>query len=324
MSFNDPGEGKGAADGREIGGPLFIMGATGSGKSELAVALAERLGAEIVNADAFQVYRGLETLTAAPSARARSQVPHHLYGVVDASDSFSAARFARLAREALAGIAARGKLGIVVGGSGLYLKSLTHRLTDLPSDEALREVLRAQPLHEKVARLRALDPVGAATMNLSNPRYVERALEISLLSGQPASELKTQWASVDSQNLRGVLVSWPRDLLYARINQRIERMFALESDAEACSPIVEVTKIEASYGFSATAEKALGVRQIRRHLAGELDPEELIADLQQATRHYAKRQITWFRRENWLKSVCLDPTTTPESAASEVLGLFNL
>jgi tRNA dimethylallyltransferase len=295
---------------------IYIAGSTASGKSALALELAGRLDAEIVNADAFQVYRGLEILTAAPTSEERARVPHHLFGIIDANQEFHAARYAALAREVLSEIAMRGRTALVVGGSGLYIKALTHGLDDLPSDAALREQLHEMSLAEKVARLRTVDPAGAAEMNLGNPRHVERALEICLLSGRPASELKQRWRGPDDAGLRGVLLDWPRDVLNRRIGQRVDDMFARGA-------VEEVARIDQSCGFSNTAARAIGVREIRAFLAGPFTRDEAIASVALATRRYAKRQMTWFRSERWLKTICLDSGTTPESLAGRVAGEFS-
>lgn len=294
---------------------IYIVGATSSGKSALAVAAARRWGGVIVNADAFQLYRGLEVLTAAPSAEERAGIPHRLYGVVSPAEEMNAARFAEMARAVLQEEAARGRGPLwVVGGSGLYLKALTHGLDDLPADPRLRAELARLPLAEKVARLRALDPSGAAATDLGNPRYVERALEISLLGGRPASELRRQFAAAPA-GLRGLFLSWPREVLHARINGRVEEMFSRGA-------LEEVAAVDASGSFSQTSLKTIGVREILDLLAGRIDRAEAVARVQQATRRYAKRQETWFRREGWLKSVCLQPPQRPESALPALEALL--
>lgn len=273
-----------------MSGVFYLVGPTGSGKSALAAALAGGLEAEIVNGDAFQLYRGLEILTAAPTTAERARAPHHLYGVLAPTDTCDAARYAVMARDVLAQLAARGKNALVVGGSGLYVKALTHGLSPLPTDAALRQRLAAKPLEENVAELQRLDPAGAAAINLTNPRYVERALELCLLTGQPASALRAAWSGPDPAGLRGVCLHWPRETLYPRLNARTETMFA----AEVVEEVARLGEV------SATVEKTLGLREVRAHLAGELSCEEAVARIQQATRHYAKRQMTWFRRERWL------------------------
>lgn len=293
--------------------PFFIAGPTASGKSAVALALARRIGGEIVNADAFQLYRGLDILTAKPRADDLAQAPHHLYSVLAPGETCDAQRYRNLALPVIQDIAARGGVPIVTGGSGLYLKALTHGLAPLPSaDPDLRAELDALPLEEQVRQLLVLDPKAAETVNLTNPRYVQRALEICLLTGRPQSELRRNWLD-DSPQVQGVCLVWERDPLYRRIDQRVRDMIA-------AGAVQEVAEAEAA--LSSTAGKAIGVREIQRHLASELSLEEAVAAIQQATRRYAKRQMTWFRRERCFQTICLTPETTPDSAAQDILERF--
>lgn len=293
---------------------LVIAGPTASGKSALALDLAEHLDGEIVNADAFQLYEGLEILSAKPGATEFSRVPHHLYGVVPLTETCDAQRYHDLAQPVIEDIARRGKVPILVGGSGLYLKSLTHGLARLPQGDAgMREKLRARPLNEKVAELLSLDPDAATTVNLGNPRYVERALEICLLTGQPQSALRQTFAGTEPKAC-GVLLNWERAALCARIDARTRQMFE-------CGIIEEVTNLGA---LSPTAEKAIGIREIRAHLAGELSLEDTISAIQAVTRQYAKRQTTWFRREHWLQTICLDPASTAQYALDSALSVWRM
>jgi tRNA dimethylallyltransferase len=295
---------------------VFLAGPTGAGKSAVALEVAATTGAAIVNADAFQLYRGLEVVTAAPTAAEKARVPHHLYGVLEPAQACDAARYAALARTVLAELAERGVPAVVVGGSGLYLKALTHGLSDLPADPVVRAALAAQPLDDKVAELREVDPLGAAAMNLTNPRHVDRALEIWRLTGRPASEVRAAWDRPDPPGLQGVLLTRERAALAGRINRRVEAMF----DGGAVAEVAAVW--EAGRGVSVTAEKAIGFREIVAHLTGRQTQAEAVAAIQQATRRYAKRQMTWFRRERWLKTVCLNADTTPHSAAASVVRAF--
>lgn len=259
--------------------------------------MARERDGEIVNADAFQLYRGIETLSAAPSAADRGEVPHHLYGVIPPTESIDAGGYLRLARPVIEEIQSRGKTPIVTGGSGLYLKFLTHGPAPLPpGDPVLRAELEHVPLDELVARLRALDPLEAGRTDLANRRYVSRALEICLLTGGKASALRDGWESRTREvvsTLEGILIRRDRADLHARIAARTRAM--LEGGA-----LAEVAALGES--VSRTCEKAIGLREIRALLAGELDRATCEERINAATRQYAKRQETWFRREAWLRA----------------------
>ncbi len=284
----------GACDDKSVVTPFYICGPTASGKSALALEIAAKLDGEIVNADAFQLYQGLEIVSAAPSADELASWPHHLYGVLEPTESADAQRYVSLAKPVIAEIQSRGKTPIVTGGSGLYLKFLTHGAAPLPTgNAALRAEMDARPLEDLVAELESLDPVEAARTALQNRRFVSRALEICLLSGQKASDLRDGWeaqtAAISSQ-LRGVVIQRHRADLHARIALRTRAM--LESGA--LEEVAALTRV------STNCEKAIGFREIRSLLAGETDRATCEERINAATRQYAKRQETWFRREKWL------------------------
>lgn len=252
------------------------------------MALADRLGGEIVNADAFQLYRGLDICTAKPSAGDLARVPHHLYSVLSLGELCDAQFFCDLARPVIADILARGKVPLIVGGSGLYVKALTHGLSPLPSDEALRQKLSELTPLERVEWLLSRDPEAQKTVNLKNDRYVSRALEICLLTGEPQSKLRQAWSQAGTQpDFRGVRLVWDRPALDERINRRVLGMMAAGL----------VDEVAHAAMLSSTAGKAIGVREVQRHLAGEATLQETIAAIQLATRQYARRQDKWFRRE---------------------------
>ena len=280
--------------------PIYLCGPTASGKSALAARLAARIDGEVVNADAFQLYRGLETLVAAPSPAETRLAPHHLYGVLDPAESCDAMRFRELALPVIADILRRGKTPIVTGGSGLYLKFLTHGPDPLPAgDPVLRKELDARPLADLVAELQRLDPVEASRIALANRRYVSRALEICLLSGRRCSELRDGWAGRSAQieaGLDGYGILRERPDLHQRIELRTRAMLA-------GGAIEEV----AARTLSPTLEKAIGVAPIRAWIAGEIDLPTCAGLIAAATRQYAKRQETWFRRESWLKPLRWPP-----------------
>ncbi len=275
--------------------PFYVCGPTASGKSARAIALARLWEGEIVNADAFQLYRGLETITAAPSPQDQSIVPHHLYGVLSPNEICDAQRYRSLARPVIDAIIARGKTPIITGGSGLYLKFLTHGPSPLPQgNSALRAELDALSLEELVAELHKVDPVEAAQINLLNRRYVSRAVEIFRLSGIPASEQRQNWEHVSKEKeneLRGIFLQIPRPLLHERIAARCRDMLEHGAIAEIAAHRDHL---------STTCRKAIGVPQILDLLDGKIDQDTCLQLIIQATRQYAKRQETWFRRETWL------------------------
>ena len=281
---------------------FFIVGPTATGKSELGADVAREVNAEIVSADAFQIYRGLDLLTAKPEASTLAKVPHHLIGTMSLSEEMNAEKYRRAATRAIDEIHARGKLAIVVGGSGLYIKALTHGLAPLPKSEPkLREKLNAMSLDELRSQLIELDPNFARKIDTKNRRRLVRALEICLLTGKPASEVvagvglsAVALAKADDSGLpgspipaTGVFVFRDREELYARINQRVEAMFE--------KGVIE--EVRASGATSATASQMIGLREIRELLEGRMSLLQCIAEIQQATRRYAKRQLTWFRRQ---------------------------
>ena len=286
---------------------LLLTGPTACGKSAVALALARLTGGEIVCADAFQLYAGLPVLTAQPSAADMAALPHHLYGSVALPEDMDAARYAHMAAIRIAEIEQRGRLAIVTGGSGLYIKALTHGLSPLPpADPALRAELDALSAEERTARLLSLDPVAGESVSLQNPRYVQRALEIALLTGQPVAAQRTSFAGGPRPGIRGIFLSRPREELYARINARTLAM--MEHGA-----LDEVRALPAV--VSATAEKTIGLRELRAVLAGTMLPADAVTAIQQTTRRYAKRQETWFRRETWLETVACGERSAEEIAA---------
>jgi tRNA dimethylallyltransferase len=291
---------------------FFIVGPTATGKSEIAAEIASQLNAEIINADAFQVYRGLDRLTATPEKATLEKAPHHLLSAVSPSEEMNVEKFRAAAAAAIRDIHARGKLAIVVGGSGLYVKALTHGLSPLPAaDPKLRAQLSVLTLDELLGQLIELDPEAARRIDVKNRRRVARALEICLLTGKPVSEQRTRVVAADavrgqprsaSTATEGFFVFRERAELYKRINRRVEKMF---SDG-----VVEEVRTLRELG--STAEKALGLREIRALLAGEISEAECIAKIQQATRHYAKRQLTWFQRQDNFEPLNLSSHGFPE------------
>jgi len=267
---------------------FFIVGPTATGKSELAADVSHEIGAEIVSADAFQIYEGLDRLTAKPDGSTLAKAPHHLIGIVPPGEEMNAEKFRRLALRAADEINSRGTLAIVVGGSGLYIKTLTHGLAPLPeSDPELREKLNAMSLDGLRSQLVEVDPETARKIDLQNRRRVVRALEICSLTGKPLSAQRLSEGASHSETATGVFVVRDRQELYERINQRVEMMFE--------RGVIE--EVRTAGETSQTASQMIGLREIRELLAGKKSIPQCIAEIQQATRRYAKRQLTWFRRQ---------------------------
>lgn len=271
---------------------LVIAGPTASGKTRLAIELAERVGGEIVNADSQQVYRHFDIGTAKPSAAELARVPHHLLSCVEPTEAFHAARFAQLADAVIADLHGRGKRVVLVGGTGLYIRVLLHGVVPAPgTDGALRtelETFSDEVLH---ARLMGVDPVSAQRLPVPDRVRVIRALEIHALTGEAASAHRERHAfQGDRYPFRLWVLDPPREALYAAINARAQAMF----DAG----LVEETRrlVEAGYRQAAPM-RAVGYAQALAVLDGAMTVPQAIADVAQKTRHYAKRQWTWFKKE---------------------------
>lgn len=296
--------------------PLFLVGPTGSGKSAVALLLAEFTGGEIICADAYQVYAGMPLLTAQPAAEDLVRVPHHLYGTVPVSEEMDAGRFEKAATAAIEEVRGRGRLPIVVGGSGLYVKALTHGLSPLPpGDPILRQELEVLSAGELADRLMELDPGSAEQLNLENPRHVIRALEICLLTGRPASELKQSWA-MPRPGVRGVFLDCPRFDLYERINARTHAMVQ--------AGVLREVEVLSGMELSGTAEKAIGLWDFQAAVDEAVSLDEAVASVQQATRQFAKRQVTWFRRESAFVNLEVRPGMTTREIYKQIVRIFGL
>jgi len=275
---------------------VVVLGATGSGKTALSLALAERFHGEIVNCDSIAMYREFEIGAAKPSRGERARVPHHLFDIVDATNCITAGEYARRAREVLAEIKSRGALPVVAGGTGLYLRALLQGLFPGPQrSEELRRRLRERTqqrgpdyLHRILQRL---DPRAATQIHPNDMPKLIRAVEVCLASRQKMTEL---WQK-GSQPLTGFRILRlglhpERQALYERINRRAQRMFE-------CGLVGETKCLLEKYGNAIRPLGSLGYKQAVQLIRGEIDREAAMSAAQQAHRNYAKRQMTWFRRE---------------------------
>ncbi len=275
---------------------IVLLGATATGKTAVALALARELAAEIVNADALQAYRGLDIGTGKPSLDERRSVPHHLFDVLDPHETFSAGDFARRARLVIGQVVERGALPIVVGGSGFYLRALLDGLSPLPvAPPELRRSLQergrlegASVLH---AELERLDPVSAARLPVADRQRVVRALEVTLLSGRPFSDWLREPPAEPPLDALRVGLTLPRPILYDRIGARVRAMV----EAGWLDEVLRL--LREGVDPQCPAFQAIGYRELTRCALGETSLAQAMDETVQATRRFAKRQDTWFRRE---------------------------
>jgi tRNA dimethylallyltransferase len=270
---------------------LALVGCTASGKSAVALELARRLGdVEIVTVDSMQVYRGMDIGTAKPTPEEQAAVAHHLIDVADPADDWSVTRWADAAAEVIAGIEARGRRALLVGGTGLYFQAVVDGLTPPGRYPAVRAELEAQPdtvaLHDRLA---AIDPLAASRMEPTNRRRVIRALEVGLGSGRPFSSFGPGLATYPSTGWRLAGVWLPRAVVGRRIGARLQQMVA-------DGFVEEVGRLRAR-PLSRTAAQALGYRELLRHLDGGCSLEEAVAEADRRTRSFARRQRVWWRRD---------------------------
>lgn len=293
---------------------IAIMGPTASGKTAFSLDLAERVGGEIVSVDSALVYRGLDIGAAKPNAAERQRVPHHLLDVRDPWQAYSAAEFASDARRALDDIAARGRVPLLVGGTGLYFQALLEGLAAMPpADPAVREAITARARDEGWpalhAELATVDPVAAARIHATDPQRIQRALEVFRLTGRPISDWQREarGARLPFRVLKLVLAPADRGVLHARIAERFDLMLAQGF-------LDEVRRLRAHPAMQAVAApldlpavRAVGYRQAWEFLDGQGDAQALRERAIAATRQLAKRQITWLRGE--LDARWFDPAT---------------
>lgn len=283
---------------------VALVGPTASGKTALAAALSRRIGGEVVTADSMQVYRGMDVGTAKPGVREQGGAPHHMIDVADPSETYSVHRYAQDAAACIAGIHSRGRIPILSGGTGLYVDAALYplRFTGAGVDEAYRRTLSLrcrlegpESLHRQLARE---DPASAAAIHPNNVKRVIRALEVHHLTGIPLSQYadarQVRWRPFACFGL-----AMPRDALYRRIDRRVDAMMA-RGLADEVKRLLDTCP-----GWSETARQALGYKELVEYLEGRCALDEAVDRLKRRTRHYAKRQMTWFARMKdveWLQA----------------------
>ena len=298
-----------------------VAGPTASGKTAVAVALCRRIGGEVVSADSMQVYRGMDVLSAMPSVSEMMGVPHHLLGFVDPAQRYTADAYREDARTCIAGIISRGRQPVLCGGTGLYINAVTRPMSfSMQSDEAMHAELMAmgetpegrRALHEM---LRAVDPESAARLHENDVRRVSRAIEIYRLTGITQTEhTRRDKARQGDYRERLFALDWPREALYSRIDMRVDHM--LEQGL-----VDEVRRLMRDEQAHPTATQAIGYKEIAAGLRGEVPMDEAVRWVKQATRNFAKRQLTWFRHDDRVVWIPAEGRTA-EAIAEEIEALI--
>ena len=302
---------------------VFIAGPTASGKTALGAALAEKFGGEVVSADSMQIYKGIHIASAAPDSSEMLGVPHHMLEFLEPGQSFSVAEYVNAARGVIADINARGKLPFVVGGTGLYISSLADNTVyaDEPTDLDLRKELNTlfdkEGAEKMLERLSVFDPESAARLHPNNRRRIIRAFEVYKLTGHSITEqniLSKEGEKYIEPLLIGITYR-DREKLYERINRRVDIMLenGLEDEARA-----------ALSRSSGGAVQAIGHKELAEYIKGECSLSEAAESLKRQTRRYAKRQLTWFKRDkriNWIYAdECPDPAGEAEKLIKQFIG----
>ncbi len=275
--------------------PLALVGPTAVGKTDLSLALAESLSAEIVSIDSMLVYRGMDVGTAKPSDAERARVPHHMIDVAEPSEAFSVARFQEAARLVLRQTGERGREALLVGGSGLYFRAIVDELEFPGTDRDTRSELERQAAalgpERLYARLASMDPAAAARIEPGNARRIVRALEVPALTGRPFSSFADAWERYDPDAVRAAGLRMSREPLIERIRARVRAML---DDGW----IDEVRSlVDAGFGGWLTSTQAIGYAELARHLRGEMTLEDAVEATVKRTTNLARRQMAWFRRD---------------------------
>ncbi len=295
---------------------LAIVGPTCSGKSALAMILASRLHGEIVSADSRQIYKYLDIGTSKPSLEDRRNVPHHFVDMLDPAEEYSAGTFGVEARKTIEEIVSRHRQPILVGGSGLYVKGVIDGFFEGPAkDPEVREMLEERLRNEGgqglLETLQRVDPVSAVAMDSSKPRRIIRALEVFYITGKPISQHHREQPRTMWMECVQVGIEWPRADLYARIDNRVDRMFDQ-------GLLEEVKQLQAK-GFKRTlnALNSVGYKEVFDFLEGKTSQDEMVALIKRNTRRFAKRQLTWFRADKRMRWIKADSQTEVQELAAK-------
>jgi tRNA dimethylallyltransferase len=298
---------------------LAIVGATATGKTAVAVAVARQVGGEIVSMDSRQVYRGMDIGTAKPTVAERGGVPHHGFDLVDPDERFNAGRFADFARSCMAGIRERGHVPILAGGTGFFLRALTDPMFDEPpldaaAAERWKRYLAGMPGEELRRWADALDPAGAT--RATDRQRLARVIEMAMLTGRPLSWWHAHAPAAPAIDLPVFVLDLPREQLYHRINVRVTEM----ADAGLVAEVQRL--LDDGYGVDAPGMSATGYGEVAAHLRGECSLDEALERVRRATRRYARRQLTWLRHQLPDHAVRLDAARPPAGIAADIAEVW--
>ena len=294
---------------------IFLVGPTSSGKTEVAVRIAEEVGGEVISSDSMQVYRDMDLITQAPCEEYLSRIKHHLVKKLSPEEEFSAARFALEAEEAIKEILGSGKTPILAGGTGLYVKSLVDGLfSSPPKNEEIRkklgQIAKRKGTEYLHAKLEKIDPEAAGKIHPNDLKRTVRALEVYEITGSTITDKKTESEGILKEyDCRFFALKLPRSLLYERVEENVDRMFE--------RGIIDEVKSLRARDLSITAEKALGIKEVGAFLDGEITLEDAKRELKKNTRRYAKRQMTWFKADK--RIVWIDADRSSEEITGDIL-----
>jgi tRNA dimethylallyltransferase len=282
---------------------IFLVGPTAVGKTGLSIPLAKKIGAQIISCDSMQVYKGMDILSSKPTAAQRAAVAHHLLGIVSPEDEFNVSAYRRRALKAIKTIINRGSIPLFVGGSGLYMSVVVDGIFEVKTEDPrvrarLFRQAREQGSAALHARLQKVDPPAARKIHPNDTRRIVRALEVFAVAGVPISRLQQTRKGLDKEyDVRIIGLDMDRDILYERINRRVEEMFD--------QGLVKEVKRLLKKKLSRTAACAIGIQEVKSYLEGGLDERGAKELMQRNTRRYARRQMTWFRKDRriaWVKA----------------------
>lgn len=300
---------------------LFLCGPTAVGKSEIAAIIAKKLNGEIISCDSMQIYKGMDILTSQPAQALRKKAAHHLIAVISPCAEYDASKYCRLATNKISEIVKKGKTPLVTGGTGLYMSLLVDGIFKNKPDEAIRRRLYesaqkhgAAPLYKKLSEV---DPEAAGKIHPNDTRRIVRALEVFESTGKPISLLqKTRKGLKDKYDIRIFCLNMPRQALYKRIEGRVEKMFD--------QGLVEEARRLLRKNLSTTAYRAIGIREIEGHLNGAYDLNTAKQMIARNSCLYAKRQLTWFRKDKRIKWINLETEYNPRGIAQKIWKEFSL